>query len=350
LKRRVFVSNCEGLISKNNSTLELTSHFVPEGDRIYNIINRYSYLLSNFSNMKEFETADSLKLILPFLLAYDANNKNVEEFCASKLVFVKNSRETLGYVKKTSDAFIVGSSLEHHARAVCRESNFPLENTYFTKVNLDRFELSAKDKAKLKTLAWEIGGMPQIKIPLSMRSLQDLAPDDQATISRLDKILWKEVPKANCKRVYSETKVVGASAKIQIIKQLGKSLAYQQDLMYVGNDPTDVPSMEFVKSSGGFSISFNGTQANVKNADVVIDSDDYSSVAVLADLFGKLGKGEAERIAGNFEKDVLWMTSIDPILLDGLFALEKDDWPKLKIVTPYNVAEMVNQAKKITYS
>ena len=212
MKRRIFISNCEGAISKNDNPFDLIAHFVPEGNRIYDIITKYGNIRANFLKDNK-KITEASKLILPFLLAFDANNKNMEEFSATKLVLLKNSKETLSYLKNISEPFIVSTSYEHHMRAICKEINFPLENTYSTKVNIDKFELTTKEKSKVKSLAWEIGGMPPIKIPPNARSLRDLSKNDQATISRLDKIFWNEIGRTDFKRIYSDVKIVGRIGK-----------------------------------------------------------------------------------------------------------------------------------------
>jgi energy-converting hydrogenase A subunit R len=341
--RPIFVSNCEGTISKNKNALELTAHFVPEGDRIYDIITKYDYVRANFPKRKDYKIGNTSKLVLPFLLAFDATNKNVEEFSLSNLVLRRNSKETLNYVKTISDAFILGTSYEHHARAICRETGFPLENTFCTKVNLDQFELTQKEKSKLKALAWEIGGLPPIDIPSNAVSLRDLSKKDQAIVKRLDKIFWKEITKTQCKQIYSYVNIADVTEKLTIIQNLIYSHASSlENVMYVGSDTTDVEAMNYVKSSGGLAVSFNGNEATVRNADVAVLSDDYAPISVLADLFLRFGKAEAARVAGNFDKDVLWLSTADPALLDRLFELHPATWPKVHVVSQWNMDLIVS--------
>ena len=44
--KRVFVSDCEGPISKNDNAFELTSHFVPDGDKLFTVMSRYDDVLA----------------------------------------------------------------------------------------------------------------------------------------------------------------------------------------------------------------------------------------------------------------------------------------------------------------
>ncbi len=347
MKKRVFFSNCEGSISKNNNALELTKHFVPEGDRVYDIINKYCYVNDNFSKKKDSRIAQTSKLVLPFLLAFDASNKSAEQFSAANLALFNNCKESLSYLKGISDLFIFSTGYEHHARAICRETGIPLENFYCTRVNLDKYSLSDKEKAKLKSLAWEIGGMPSLQIPPNAKTLKDLSDKDQAAIKRLDKIFWNEVSKTNCKQLFYEVAVVGQTEKMSAITSKLNSLsATIDDVMYVGNDLSDVEPMKLIHNNGGFAVSFAGDIDTIRNANVAVLSTDYAPIGVLADLFLRFGQIEASRVAGNFDKDVLWLTAAEPNLLNRLLKLEHKNWPKVRIISEWNVEEIVNQVDK----
>ena len=149
MRKRIFISNCEGTISKNNNTLDLIKHYVPEGDRVLDAIDNYCQINAQFTHKKDVSIAQPMKLVLPFLLAFGANNKSVEDFSCESLVLSKYCKESLNYIKDISHAFIFSNSYEHHLRAICKETGFPLENTISTKVNLDKFVLSEKEITKL---------------------------------------------------------------------------------------------------------------------------------------------------------------------------------------------------------
>ena len=343
--KRVFVSDCEGPIAKNDIAFELATHFVPEGDRVFDIICKYDYAHANFPKRRDYTAGNASKLVLPFLLAFDADNKTVEEFSAANLVLLKGSTETMNYVHKISEAFIVSTSYEHYVRALCREVGFPLENTYSTEVNLDEFELTTKEKSKLKSLAWEIGGMPSINIPSYAKSLRDLSSRDQATISRLDKIFWKEITGTRCKRIFSDVNIVGAAEKANAVQEVAENLSSPlADLMYVGDDATDVEAMKFVRGGGGLTVSINGDGAAVRNAELAVLSDNSAPISVLADVFLRFGRAEVTSVATNFDRDSLWRSLADPILLDRLFELHPANWPKVYFVSEWNVESVANES------
>jgi len=352
MAKKMFVTNCEGPISKNNNAKDLLAHFVPEGKRIYDILVSYSYITAYITRKnKNYKFADTSKLFLPFLLAFDANNKNVEEACESNLVLSKNSKNGLSYITQLSEPFILSSSYEHNTRAICKETSFPLENVYCTKANLEKFELSSKEKTKIKSFAWEIGCMSPPQIPTHSHSIKDLSSKDQATANRLDKIFWNEITKTRCKRIFSDLRIIDEASKTEIIQHvLGQTSSSLENMMYVGSDRTDAAAMQLIKNNGGFTVSFNGDQDTLRFANASIVSDNFAPVSVLADLFCRFGKVEALRVSGNFEKNVLWLTKVDQVLLNRLFDMEATGWPKVKIVTDWNYDAIVNEITAVKKS
>ena len=347
MSKRIFISNCEGTISKNNNTLDLINHYVPEGDRVLDAIDSYCQINARFTRKKDVHTAQPLKLVLPFLLAFDANNKSVEDFSCESLMLSDYCRESLGYIKDISNAFIFSTSYEHHLRAICKETGFPLENTISTKVNLDKFTLSEKEVTKLKSIAWEIGGMTPIKIPSNATSIKEFSAQDQATLKRLDQLFWGEVAKNNCKRIFSDVHVVTEADKLNAAKNISNSLSSRlTEFMYVGSTAADVAPMKLLNQNGGFVISLVGEPATVRNSGITILSDNYAAIGVFADLFLRFGQAEAGRLAGNFDRNALWMTSVEPKMLNQVTDLDMKSWPKVFAVSEFSVEAVVGKVEE----
>ncbi len=78
--KRLFISDCEGPISKNDNAFEATAHFVPNGDRLFALISKYDDVLADVVKKPGYNAGDTLKLILPFLKAYGVTDKGLREF------------------------------------------------------------------------------------------------------------------------------------------------------------------------------------------------------------------------------------------------------------------------------
>ena len=158
--KRAFISDCEGPISKNDNAFEVTSHYVPDGDKLFTVISRYDDVLADVLKRPGYKAGDTLKLILPFLNAYDLTDQKTQEFSAQSLVLIPNVKDTLQYVRNIAHAFIVSTSYEHYIKALCQALNFPYENTYCTEVSMDKYHVTEEEKNKLREFAREISQMP----------------------------------------------------------------------------------------------------------------------------------------------------------------------------------------------
>ena len=94
---RAFISDCEGPISKNDNALEIMSHFVPNGDKIFAVTSRYDDALADILKRAGYKAGDTLKLVLPFLKAYDVTDRKIREYCIDRAVFEWPSGRTEEY-------------------------------------------------------------------------------------------------------------------------------------------------------------------------------------------------------------------------------------------------------------
>ena len=336
--KRVFISDCEGPISKNDNAFEITSHFVPDGDKLFTVISRYDDVLADVLKRPNHKPGCTLKLILPFLKAYDVTDNKMREFSAQSLVLISNIKDTLRHVRSVAYAFIVSTSYEHYIRALCQALDFPYENTYYTRVNIDKYRMTREEKTKLKKIAEEISQMPMIEIPANAKSIKDFSEKNQETIRRLDEIFWKEIECTDCGRIFSEVNPVGGSEKAESIKDVAQKVGVTlADVMYVGDSITDVEAFRLVKENGGLTVSFNGNQYAIKNAEIAILSENSIVTAVIADVFSKFGKKQALSLVENWNSEALKKSPVDQTLLNSLFKLYPRELPKVKIITSKNM-------------
>ena len=120
--KRVFISDCEGPISKNDNAYEATARFVPNGDKLFTRISKYDDVLADVVKKPGYNAGDTLKLILPFLKAYDVNDEQLKQFSAENLLLISGSKSTLEHVRSSSDSFIVSTSYEHYIRALLKNN------------------------------------------------------------------------------------------------------------------------------------------------------------------------------------------------------------------------------------
>jgi energy-converting hydrogenase A subunit R len=148
-------------------------------------------------------------------------------------------------------------------------------------------------------------------------------------------------------RLFSEVKTVGGEQKSEAIQDATRKLRVPlEDVMYVGDSITDVEAFKLVRDNGGLTVSFNGNQYAVKNADVAVLSENSITTAVIADLFCKLGKRETLQVLRNWNRETLQKSTVTPQLLDKLFTLCPAALPKIQIVTTEHMETIAKESSE----
>jgi energy-converting hydrogenase A subunit R len=343
--KKVFVSDCEGPISLNDNAFETASHFIPNGGRIFTAISRYDDVLADVIKRPGYRAGDTVKLVLPFLKAYGATDEKMRRFATQNLALVRGAEEMLRHVRTVAPAFIVSTSYEHYVQVLCAAVGFPFENTFCTRFSLDNYRISPQDRKVLKDLAREIGSMPMLELPLCLNSGEDLTDKDNEIIRRLDEIFWTKVSEMDVGRIYSDVRPVGGSEKEKALIEIARKMRINvSQVMYVGDSITDVEAFKLVKKNGGLTVSFNGNQYAVRNAEIAIISDDATVTSIVADVFVSCGKQESLRLADNWQSSYLQKSQIDKQLLKRFLKARSKIAPEVKLITASNMEALVKKS------
>ncbi len=345
--RRVFISDCEGPISKNDNAFELAANFIPNGDKLFTNISKYDDVLADILHKHGYTAGSTLKLILPFFKAYGITDRQMEEFSAKNIILIANSQTTIRHVQEVADAFIVSTSYEHYIKALCKAVEFPYKNTSCTKVSLDKCAITPQEKDCLRDIAQEIAQMNTIDIPTFAKAIENFSPSDQAVIARLDEIFWNIVPKMFVGKFIVDVVTVGGEQKAESIRHATRSLGAQlSDVMYVGDSITDIEALGLVRANGGLTVSFNGNNYAVKNAEVAVLSESNLVTAVIADIFCRFGKEKVISVLQSWSMEGLRNGGADPTLIRQLSNLYSDGLPKAQIVTTQNMETLTKESSE----
>jgi energy-converting hydrogenase A subunit R len=345
--KRVFCSDCEGPISKNDIAFEITSHYIPEGDKLFTVISKYDDALADIIKRPNHRAGSTLKFILPFLKTFNLTDQKMREFSAQNLVLIMGIKDTLEHVRKVAHAFIVSTSYEHYIRALCKAVDFPYENTYCTRFSIDKYGITEEEKVNLKKIAEDIARMPQIEIPLGAKTVRDLSKKDQKTIQQLDEIFYKEIANMKIGKIFHEVNPVGGSEKAQAVKNAAKRTgASLADAMYVGDSITDEEAFRLVRENDGLAVSFNGNHYAVKNAEVAVLSEHSIVTAIIADVFSRFGKAQTLSLVENWNHESLEKSPANQALIKNLQALYPRELPKVKIITGENMETLAEESSE----
>jgi len=342
--QRVFITDCEGPISKNDNAYELTEHFVPNGDTLFALISKYDDVQADVVKKPGYKAGDTLKLVLPFLRAFGATDEEIEKFSARNILLVPGAKETLQFVRSVMPSFIVSTSYQQYIQALCSAVDFPLENVYCTELNLDKYKISKEERRELKRLEEEIVTMPMIKIPENAISISRFSERDRQTIQRLDEIFWKKISSMESGRMLREVNPIGGFEKANAVKDIVKKTACKLcNVMYVGDSITDVQSFQLVRENDGLTVSFNGNSYAIREAEVAVLSENTVVISVLADVFHRLGKDGVVQLVKDWRSPALRKTA-DPVLYERMLELYPKSFPKVELITSNNKERLMKES------
>jgi energy-converting hydrogenase A subunit R len=342
---RAFISDCEGPISINDNAFEITSHFVPEGDRLFTVISRYDDVLAYVLKKPKYKAGDTLKLILPFLKAYNVTDHLMREYSAQNVVLIQNAKDTLQFIRNLTNAFLVSTSYEHYVKTLCQALDFPYKNTYCTQLSIDKYHITEKEKTELKKFARQIAEMPIIEIPSDAESLDDFSEKHRKAIQRLDEIFWRELANMKCGKIFREVNPAGGKEKAEAVKDAAQKLGIElANVMYVGDSITDVEAFRLVRENRGLAVSFNGNRYAVRNAEIAVLSENSVVTAILADVFFRYGKRQLLGLVKNWNLKALKKSPVNPALLKSVFQLYPESLPKAKRITGENMEVLAEES------
>ena len=335
--QRIFVTDCEGPISKNDNAFELTSHLVLNGDQFFALISKYDDVLADVVKKPGYKAGDTLRLILPFLKAYGATNGQIKEYSSRNILLVPGAGDTLRFVKDIMPSFIVSTSYEQYISSLCNLIGFPYDNVYCTKLDIDKYEMDEKEASKLRKIREEISAMEMIEIPENARSVHDFSKRDQETVRRLDEIFWEEIPKMESGKMLKEVNPVGGYEKAKAVQDIVEKLDSRLDkVMYVGDSITDVPPFQLVRKNGGLTISFNGNEYAIREAEIAVLSGNTIVTSVLAEVFSRVGKDHVIKLVEEWSPSGLKKYCATPMLRETMLKLYPHAFPHVEMITANN--------------
>jgi energy-converting hydrogenase A subunit R len=348
---QIFISDCEGPISKNDNAFEVAQAFIPRGDHFFSLISRYDDVLADVVKRPGYRAGNTLKLITPFLKAYGVTNAQLVEYASDNIVVLHGAKEMLHHLLSTLPSFIVSTSYEQYISALCARMDFPLSNVYCTQLDLDRYDVPLKEAAQLRELTDEVTSYPMIHIPDHTTSIQDFSKKDRATIMKLDEVFWKTIPRMTCGRMLEEITPIGSEEKAKAVMAIASNVEGDlAEVVYVGDSITDVQALQLVKAGGGLAVSFNGNRYAVANAEIAVLSDTALVTAILVDVFTRRGKKEVLDLARSWSRQALEEAPVKSSLITTTLENHPSRLPYVQVVDDQNVEALIEESSRFRTS
>jgi energy-converting hydrogenase A subunit R len=343
-QRKIFISDCEGPISKNDNAYELTEHFIPDGDKFFALISKYDDVQADVIKRADYKAGDTLRLILPFLKAYSATNERIRKFSAANILLVPGAKDTLHFVRSIMPSFVVSTSYEQYMHALCDSVDFPYGSVYCTELDIGKYTMNGKEIESLKKFSKEIAVMAMIEIPDNATSLEDFSARDQGTIRRLDEIFWDEISEMESGRMLEEVNPVGGFEKANAVEEIAKKVNGNLcNVVYFGDSITDVQCFQLIKRNGGLPISFNGNSYAVREVEVAVLSDNTIVTSILTEVFNRLGKEGVLQLVEDWSYSALSKYSAQR-LRKHLLKLYPKTLPQVEVITPSNRERLMKES------
>lgn len=288
---RIYVTDCEGPLTVNDNAQEIAARFIPDGADLFARLSRYDDYLADVVHKPGYNAGDTLRLLPPFLRAFEVTDEDVELFSAEHVVLVPGAPEALDRVRALMPTYIVSTSYTPYLKALCALTGFPFEYVRCTELNLDAWTMPATQKAWLRDEVDRIHARPLIEIPQGARSGADLSPEDRATVAALDDLFWVQMVGRVSGDMLAAVHPVGGGAKLAALEAvMAAEGVAAEGVMYVGDSITDAPPLAAVRAGSGVSLSFNGNSYALAAAEVAAAAPHAAVVAELAEAFAGGGR------------------------------------------------------------
>jgi len=309
------------------------------------LISKYDDVLADVVKPPGYKAGDTLKLILPFLKAYGVTNQAMVDYSSKNVLLVPGVKEMLQYVQNFMPSFIVSTSYEQYMRVLCDLVDFPFEKVHCTILDLDKYRISQEEATVIKKLGEQMVKMPIPEIPRGAQSLKDFPEDYQDTVDNLDEIFWKEISQMGVGAVLREVNPVGGDEKAETIRNIAVQLrSGLHNVMYVGDSITDVSAFKLVRNGGGLTVSFNGNNFAVREAEVAVLSENAVVTAVLADVFVRFGKAGVMNLIKDWKPSTIEKFSLYQPLKKCFLKLCRKKFPQVELVTPRNMETLMRES------
>jgi energy-converting hydrogenase A subunit R len=300
---RIFVTDCEGPVTKNDNAQEIAERFIPDGAEFFARLSKYDDLLADVVRRPGYNAGDTLRLLPPFLKAFEVTDEDVEAFSAEGVLLVPGALEALGEARSLMPAFIISTSYTPYLRALCALSGFPMDNVRCTELSLDGWEMPEVEKRWLRSQVTAIMSRDLIEIPEAAAAANDLSLVDQEAAAALDDLFWRQMDGRVSGAMLAAVRPVGGGAKLAALESIMTSRGVGgDDVLYVGDSITDVPPLESVRRWGGAALSFNGNAYALAAAEFAAASPDAAVIGDLARAFAGGGRAGVERAVRTWPK------------------------------------------------
>ncbi len=290
-----FITDCEGPLTLNDNAYELAVHFIENGGELFKVLSLYDDYLADIVKKENYKVGNTLKFILPFFVCENLKNQDIE--------------------------------------ALSNYMDFPFENTFYTKVDVDALTLNDEEMEKITKFKQEILSDPE-------------------NYELFDEIFYSEIPKMGIYEAIEAINVVGGEGKKEAIDEIiERDNINTAEILYIGDSITDVEPLDFARKNNGISISFNGNEYPLKVAEIAIVSPSAITTCVMANIYAKDDKQTVLRFIDDYNasenlEELFEKYGVDLEIKNRfLDVFSSGEYPIIKIIDDDNFEDILKVSK-----
>ena len=327
-----FITDCEGPLTLNDNAFELCAYFIDDGDELFKILSLYDDYLVDEVKKENYKSGNTLKLILPFFALENLKNDDLINFSQEHIYVVNDSKFLLKYLKNAMNTYIVSTSYGQYIEAVSNFMEFPFKNTYFTNVDMDGLNLTDEEIIKITNFKKQILENPK-------------------DYDLFDDIFFNEIPKMSIYENIKNIDVVGGEGKkLAIDNIIASDNININEILYIGDSITDVEPLKFARENNGISISFNGNEYPLKQAQIAIVSPSAITTTIIANIYANNDKNTVLNFINDYNnsddiKKLFEDYKIDSKIIKEFFRIFKNiKYPLIKVVNQENFDDILEKS------
>lgn len=343
--KQLLCSSC-GFLQSNNSTRDLCSRFISNGDKLYDMISRYDDIVAYVLNRSEGRAGNTARFVAPFLKAFGMTDYKALEYTKEKLTMMPEAKRVMKYLMETMPTFVVTSSYEHNAMNICDEINLPLAAACYAEIDFDDYDVGRQEAKVVRDLAHRITDLKYPRHVYELNVPVRLQKDEVDMVRTLDDIFGEKMHSLYASDMMRNMKSVGANEKAHYLIDLRRRTQIDfEGTAYIGGDITDIHVLDAIRDRGGLALSFNGCDFAVRKSNIAVMSRDCTVAAVLAQEFYNEGIEAVFDLVENWNRETLKKKDFpDPNLMRTMLESNPKKLPEVYIVNNDNMDEIAKKS------
>ena len=338
----------QGFLIRNDCARMLCGHFIPKGERLYDLIDRYDNITSYVLNRTDIgHSGDAIRMVAPFLVAFGVSDYQAEKFFSENMKLMADAPHVVGYFRDVLPSFYDSCMYDHAADALCSLTGLARESVGCTQLELDNAasDMSWDERSMLRKIAAELADLPIPTTRYKLNVPMALSKDEVDMVKALDDVFVRRLQGTSAYDMISEMPAVGANEKAYALLDIRKTTQIDMDgTAYIGGETIDYQALDLVKDGGGLAVAYNGSEFAVHGANVSVISESSLAGAVRVEQFYDTGIEGVYDLVDHWSRDGLknYTKYPDPGLMDAM--LREPDLPIVRRITQDNVSEIASES------